>query len=358
MKLFPDTWRFYAEPDKSKGAPAEEDAVVEEKEVVDEEAEEVEEEPETTLEEDANALRNREEDEINQKAIDEGDEQAKEDIADLLSLNDDEKKAAEEEQKEEKVEDKSVKEDGKEEKEEEVEEKEEEEDPLLAELGRLTAIATGAEVAPTPKPKGEEKEETPVVDTKQQVDDELIKAMTTPVEMEDVQYVTSEMYKETLDDTDRKQLNTTLNQVVKRVREDTRNQTMQDAMKVFPAMMDYKMQGFLAAQEFWNRNPDIKTFCDKYPQVKQYVQFRSTEIQRQNPNAPLSEVFTKTEKEVRTILKGRLDRLKAQADSEGGSVARTPGLVRKPGASRKTPVPTTRKNKTEQEEIMELMNFD
>ena len=340
---------------------------VEKEEVVVEEEEQQEEE-ETSLEEDANALRNREEDEINQKAIDEGDKQAQEDIADLLDLSDDEKKKAEEEEKEEKVEDKDKEEESKEEKKEEVEEKKEEieekkeeEDPLLAELGRLTALATGGEVPPKEKPKGEEeekKEEEKPVEAKQQADEELVKALTTPVELEDQQYVSNEMFKENFDDTDRKQLNTIINQVVKKVREDTRNQTMQDAMKIFPGMMDYKMQGFMAAQEFWNRNPDLKSFCEKNPQVKQYVQFRSTEIQKQNPNATLSEVFTTTEKEVRGLLKGRLEKMKKQADSDKDQKVTKPGLVRKPGASRTTPVPVLKKDASEKEQIMELINFD
>ena len=166
------------------------------------------------------------------------------------------------------------------------------------------------------------------------------------------------MFKESFDDTDRKQLNTIINVVVKQVREDTRNQTMQDAMKIFPKMMDYKMQGYMAAQEFWVNNNDLKQFCEKYPKIKQYVQYRSTEIQRQNPNHTLSQVFKETEKEVRELLKDRLTKMKAQADSDGEGAKQKPGLVRKPGAGRKTPAAKLKRNSSEQEQILELINYD
>ena len=92
---------------------------------------------------------------------------------------------------------------------------------------------------------------------------------------------------------------------------------------------------------------------------KQYVQYRSTEIQRLNPNYTLAEVFQTTEKEVRELLKDRLAKLKEQADSDGDKgKSNKPGLVRKPGASRKTPAAQPKKGMSEQEEIADLINYE
>ena len=149
-----------------------------------------------------------------------------------------------------------------------------------------------------------------------------------------------------------------MNHAVKGALVSARSQGMQDAMKIFPGMMDYKMQGYMAAQEFWNKNTDLKQFCDKFPKVKQYVQYRSTEIQRLNPNHTLGEVFKETEKEVRELLKDRLTKAKAQADSDGVQGVGKPGLVRKPGAGRKAPPAKLKKDTSEQGQILELMNYD
>ena len=369
-----DSWEkfgiFYATEDKGGGGKEEEEKKEEETPVVEGEEKKVEEkeeeeEEETTLEEDATELEKQ--DKETQKTIEKDKKEAKEDIADLLGLSNDEKKAKEEEDKvEDKGDEKEVKEEKKEEgeekKEEKVEGKEEEkkedEDPLLTELGRLTDQIAGIEKVPEkPEAKAKEGEEKPKEKPEQvKAEEDVIQPLTTPVDLEDKQYVTTEMFKESFDETDRKQLNTIINAVVKHTRETTRQQTLQDAMKIFPGMMDYKMQGYMAAQEFWTRNTDLKTFCDKHSKVKTYVQYRSTEIQRLNPNFTLQEVFNATEKEVKELLKGRL-KSEAPADS-GNEKGTTPGLVRKPGAGRKTPAAKPKKPNSEQAQILELMDFD
>lgn len=322
----------------------------------------------TTQESDEEAKRKQEEEDA---AVEEQEEATKEDIKDMLDIKpeeEEEEKVEEEEVKEEeaeeetkeevKEEEEKVEEKEEEKAEEEKEEKEEEEkeDPLLAELGRLTDLIAKSERAPE-KPKAEEKvEEEKKEEKKEEPESELMKDLRTPVDIQETEYFKPEMFKESLDEDEVKVLNTVMNQVVEKVRTDTRRQTLQDAMKIFPSMMDYKVQGYVAAQQFWQNNRDLKQMCDKHPKVQTYVEYRATEIQRQNPNWTLGQVYQETEKEVRDLLKDRLSKFKGdQADSS--ETEKKPALSRKPGAGRKAVSQKATKPTDEQAEILELIEF-
>ncbi len=167
------------------------------------------------------------------------------------------------------------------------------------------------------------------------------------------------MFKESLNETDIKQLNTVMNMVVKKVREEARQQAVQDTMKIYPAMIDYRVKGAIAARDFWQRNPALKAYCEKYPQIHKYVKFRTSEIQKQNPNFTLEQVFNQTEKEVKNLLKGRLKDEPAGDSNNGGGKKKNASLVTRPGGGRKNTVPKPKGGeKSEQEQIAELINLD
>ena len=313
------------------------------------------------------------------KAVEEQDEQTKDDIKDLLDIKPDEVEEEEETQEEEKpteaeeseeeaVEEETKEEEVKEEEKEEVveekeegveeeeeEEKEEELDPLLAELGRLTDLISQTERAPV-KPKVEEKKEEKKEEEKKEPQSDLMRDLRTPVDTAPVTFFKPEDFKDSLDSKEVGILNNVINQVVEKVRAETRRQTLQDAMKIFPSMMDYKVQGYIAAQQFWQNNGDLKKLCDKYPKVQQYVEYRATEVQRQNPNWTLGQVYQETEKEVRELLKDRLSKFQGEGTEPTGT-GKKPALPRKPGAGRKTVTQKVAKPTDEQAEILELIEF-
>jgi hypothetical protein len=297
-------------------------------------------------------------------AVKEQDDKTKDEIAEMLDLKPEEKKEEKDEEVKEEVVEEEVKEKAEEEKVEEkgeVEEKEEE-DPLLTELGRLTDLIAKAEKGvPTEKPeeKKEEKEEEEKKEEKPAATEEqskLMEDLRTPVDTQQVEYFNKDMFKESLEEGEVKSMNEVMNKVVEKVRTDTRRQTLQDAMKIFPSMIDYKVQGYMAAQQFWQNNRDLKQLTDNHPKVKSYVEYRATEIQRMNPNWTLGQVYQETEKEVRDLLKDRLTKFRGE-EEESTESGKRPALSRKPGAGRKAPVKKPVKPDSEQAEILEMIEF-
>ena len=277
------------------------------------------------------------------------DEAATEEIADILGITPEEKKKLPEdetppveEEAEEVVEEEVVVEEEITEDETTESGEEEPEDKLLVELAKIMAVIN------PPKDKsveGEEKLEEEVVAEEVDYSSEVPDV---------VNYFTSEQAKELFDDEQVALLNTIINQVRKDTISHTRNATLKDGMRVFPQMMDYKTQGYIAAQEFWAANPDIKKITEEKEQVKQYVNFKATEIQRAHPDWTLGQVYRETEKEVREILGERLN--KYQPSDDPDKKVRKPSFAKEPGGARKVVTPKT--TTTQQSEIKELMDFD
>lgn len=314
------------------------------------------------------------------KADDDAIAAQQDDISDLLGIKkEDKKEETDEEEKEdttkkEKKEAKKVEEKEEEESEssgdetEEGTEKEEEaseeeasdkdegkeeddEDPLLAELAKLNKTISDMEQGVKPKEEKEEgKEEKP--ETKQEKKEE------TPPEPVDLgkakDWVPKDFLKDTLDDNERGALNNLLNQVRKDMINEMRNIAIQDSMEVFVPQINYRLQGFLAGQTFWNSNPDIKAFVDantKY-NAKQIVLNKANEIQRAEPDLSLDKVYAKTAEVMRTILGSRLDAYKdvSTTDSTEKGKKTGPKIPRKPGLTRKTTQTKKQETKLSQED--------
>jgi len=102
-------------------------------------------------------------------------------------------------------------------------------------------------------------------------------------------------------------------------------------------MINFRLQGYIAANEFWANNPDLEAFVqdnEKY-NAKKFVMKKATEIQRANPEFNLAQVYEKTNKEVRGLFGNRIDKYKdAGADSKVRR-GKKPALPKKPSHARK-----------------------
>ncbi len=337
---------FYKAADESETAADETEEVVEETEEVVEEVEE---------EKDPAQVKQEAED----KLQDDQDVKNKDDIAEILDISPEElekhKDDKKEDEKEETAEEIAAKLEG--EDKEEKEEKVEEVDPLLIELVKMSETISnfekGIQVEP---PKKDEKEEGKVEKAPAE-EKELVDLIKTPVNTEDIVYLKPEDFKESLNAEEVTILNTTVNKAVAEARASATQQAIQSAMKIFPAMIDYKIQGFMAATEFMNINPDIKKMADQVPQIKSFIQTKAAQIQKANPNKTLVEVYKQTEKEVRQIIgEERLAKFKTAAGSDPSKIGGKPALPRKPGGGKK-PVKKQTKETPQQAAFSDLIDF-
>jgi len=144
----------------------------------------------------------------------------------------------------------------------------------------------------------------------------------------------------------------TLRNILTNVAAVARKQAIQDIMSFMPRLISYNIQGAIAAQEFWSTNPALKALADKQPGIKQYVTFRANEIQKNNPQMPVGQVYAQTQKEITQLLKAQLGDNGAQETSVRSS---KPGLARKPGAQRGDGKTQKDQFTDTQKEILELM---
>lgn len=291
---------------------------------------------------------------VDKEADDQAIKDQQDDVADLLGITKEEVVETKEETKEEVKEEITEPEAKEEEVVEEVQEGEEEEDPLLAELGKLSqqlADFGKGETKPVDTKSVEEPKEEKKVETKQETLD------ITPGVVKE--YLSKEQFGETFNDEERTQFNTVLSRLRDELIKDVRNVALQDGMDIFPQMINYRLQGYIAAQEFWQTNPDLKGFVDdnsKY-NAKQFVLNKATEIQKTNPEWSLGQVYKQTAEEVRKLLGNRLDKY-AQTGQE--PKVRKPALPRKPGSARRLATPNNSRKLENQEEAAfnDLLDFD
>jgi len=117
-------------------------------------------------------------------------------------------------------------------------------------------------------------------------------------------------------------------------------------------------RGHLTAENFWRRNPELSDFCDKNPEIKNYVSYVANRISKKNTNMSLKQVYDETEKEVKRTLG---DRLKKNSDSEADPEEKKNGskkksFVRKP--KKKKVIRSGNSNLTDaQKEIAEMIEF-
>ena len=275
-----------------------------------------------------------------------------------------EKKGEEEEVKEEKKEEvkEEKKEEEKEEKEEdekevEKEEKEkEDDDPLLKELSRLSTLATGHEAELQVKPEEEKEEKEVEKELKKEEKVDTISDFLKPVEIKDVNFIEKDTMGDTFDEKDVGVMNKVLNTVVKEVTKKARQTAMQDAFRLLPQLIDVRVKGIVAAQEFWRKNSDLEDLAKKHPGLKNYVELKSDEVQKANPKATIGQVYNTVEKEVRALLGDRLKGSKEETvDSKGKKVIKR--IPQKPLTSRRTPVKKVKTQSGSQGEQMgELMS--
>ena len=295
-----------------------------------------------------------------EKVVKEDAVQERKDINELLDISppesEEEKKEEEgEEEQEEQEEEEDKEEDQKEEEEKEKKDEEDkEDDPLLKKLGELSEQVSSLE-KPQEFKKEESKEEKEEEKGEEDSSMTEIKALLQPVDEKEVDYINVETFKGSFDEKEVSAMNKVLNSIVKKARVEARQVALQDAMKVFPKMIDFKVEGHLAAQEFWSRNQGLSKLCEKYPKVELFVKNTATTIQKGNPEMGLKAVYKQTEKEVKELLKERLE--KYEPKPEELKDKRKPAFPSKPAHGRKTPVKKVSKPTSEQEEIKELMDL-
>lgn len=249
-----------------------------------------------------------------------------------------EKEEVEEKEKEEKKEDEKEEETEEEEKEDEKEgEEKEEESALLAEIARVSALAAGHETElqkEKPEKEGEEKE------GKKEEKKNEYETFMHPVDTKEVEFIKKDTMGETFDAKDVTSMNKVLNKVFNEVRKQTRQIAMQDAFRIIPQIVDQRVEGHLAAMEYWRKNPELEKLAnqEKYAGLKDYVAIKADEAQKKNPKFTLGQVYNQVDKEVRAVFGDRLKGSKEdQVDSEGKK-----GLKRlplKPGATRSRKIP-------------------
>ena len=290
-------------------------------------------------------------------------DEVKNDIADLLGISSATKievakeKEQETSDKEESVEEETVEEEvsdvGKEdevEKKEEPEqaeegveeEKEEDVDFALQEIARLGELLAGdngkdADATEEKEVAPEEKKEEPEK----------------KVEIDTSQFLSPDDFPD-FTDKEKSNFNQVLNNVYAKALGDAQINTFKDITKVLPNLIEGIVRGHLAAQEFWAENPGLKTACEKYPGLKQYVVFRSNEIQEKNKKWTLGQVYNQVSKEVKQVLGDRLKEDKAGEETISNSkvsFARRPNSARKGARTKSSDGGLT----SIQKEIKELM---
>ncbi len=220
---------------------------------------------------------------------------------------------------------------------------------LVVELSRLSSLLSKQQdniedFLPKEEKKETPKEEKQTVEKEEQKVQDMLKTDTTEISsfIKDTDF-------EAFDDKDR----TTLRNILTNVAAVARKQAIQDIMSFMPRLISYNIQGAIAAQEFWSTNPALKALADKQPGIRQYVTFRANEIQKNNPQMPVGQVYAQTQKEVTALLKAQLGDNGAQETpvKNGGK----PGLARKPGAQRGDGKTQKDQFTDTQKEILELM---
>jgi len=224
---------------------------------------------------------------------------------------------------------------------------------LIEEIERLTSILTGdAQQKVEEKPVEEAKEQKP----KEQEAPESFAKEIFSQKVEIGNFVKPEMFKETFSDDDRTELNTVITSAVNESIKAVRQQALSDALKVLAPLMDYKIRGHLAAQEFWQRNDDLAGLVKERPKLKRYVELRSAQIQKEHPKFDINEVLSNTEKEVRDLFKDILP--KYQSQEESNTTKKAPVFVKRPGTVKRV-APMKKADSNDQAgQISELLDFN
>ena len=221
---------------------------------------------------------------------------------------------------------------------------------LVAELSRLSSLLSSQqENIYDILPKEEQKKEEPKKEEKQTVEKEEQKVQDMlSADSPEISSLIKDTDFEAFDEGDRK----TLRNILTNVAAVARKGAIQDIMSFMPRLISYNIQGAIAAQEFWSTNPGLRALAEKQPGIRQYVTFRANEIQKNNPQMPVGQVYAQTQKEVTALLKAQLgDGAQETPVKNGGK----PGLARKPGAQRGDGKSPKDQYTETQREILELM---
>jgi hypothetical protein len=213
---------------------------------------------------------------------------------------------------------------------------------LLSELARLSSLLTPKSSEPNKEVEVPEEKKT----------EEKVKPEVKPElkpTSETLEFFDPKAFSDLLEEKDVNTLKGAFTKVLETAVLQSRKAALQDVMGVIPQMIQYTVQGALAAQAFWGENPQLKKLVSEQPGLKQYVEYRASEIEKQEPGLNLGQVYGKLRTELQGLLKPYL------TESEGSKL-KAPALARAPGAKRATADVGGNLSAT-QKQILELMNL-